>query len=143
MVLRVISRAILPIALLVAMYILMRGHNMPGGGFIAGLITAVALVLQYVASGVHWVHARVPHNYHPLMAAGVLVAALTGVASFVFGYPFLTSTFEYLYWPVVGKFEVASAMLFDIGVYITVVGSTLLMLARLGKLSVAEQEENS
>ena len=143
LVLQVISRAILPIALLVAMYILMRGHNMPGGGFIAGLITAVALVLQYVASGVNWVHARVPHNYHPLMALGVLVAALTGVASFVFGYPFLTSTFEYLYWPVVGKFEVASAMLFDIGVYITVVGSTLLMLARLGQLSVAEQEEKN
>src|SRR5690606_9506237 len=57
LVLRMISRAVLPVALLVAMYILMRGHNMPGGGFIAGLITAVALVLQYVANGVYWMHA--------------------------------------------------------------------------------------
>lgn len=143
LVLQMISRAVLPIALLVAMYILVRGHNMPGGGFIAGLITAVALVLQYVASGVHWVHARVPHNYHPLVAFGVLLAALTGMASLLFGYPFLTSTFDHVHWPVVGEFELASAMLFDLGVYITVVGATLLILARLGKLSVVEQEESS
>lgn len=140
LVLQVISRAVLPIALLVAMYILMRGHNMPGGGFIAGLVTAVALVLQYVANGVHWVHARVPHNYHPLVAFGVMLAALTGLGSLVFGYPYLTSTFGYLNWPVIGKFELASAMLFDVGVYITVVGAVLLILARLGKLSVVEQE---
>lgn len=140
LVLQVISRAVLPIALLVAMYILMRGHNMPGGGFIAGLVTAVALVLQYVANGVHWVHARVPHNYHPLVAFGVMLAALTGLGSLVFGYPYLTSTFGYMNWPVIGKFELASAMLFDVGVYITVVGAVLLILARLGKLSVVEQE---
>jgi multicomponent K+:H+ antiporter subunit A len=140
LVLQVISRAVLPIALLVAMYILVRGHNMPGGGFIAGLVTAVALVLQYVANGVHWVHARVPHNYHPLVAFGVMLAALTGLASLLFGYPYLTSTFGYVHWPLVGKFELASAMLFDIGVYITVVGAVLLILARLGKLSVVEQE---
>ena len=140
LVLRMISRAVLPLALLVAMYILMRGHNMPGGGFIAGLITAVALVLQYVANGVHWMHARIPENYHPLVAFGVLLAAVTGVASLIFGYPFLTSTFTHVHWPLVGEFELASAMMFDIGVYITVVGATLLILARLGKITVADQE---
>ncbi|MFN3712107.1 MAG: monovalent cation/H+ antiporter subunit A [Alcanivoracaceae bacterium] len=140
LVLSVISRSFLPIALLVAMYILVRGHNMPGGGFIAGLVTAVALVLQYVASGTQWVHARVPDNYHPLVAFGVLLATGTGLASLLFGYPFLTSTFEHIHWPVVGEFELASAMLFDIGVYITVVGATLLILAKLGKLSVAKDE---
>ena len=142
-VLQVISRAVLPIALLVAMYILVRGHNMPGGGFIAGLVTAVALVLQYVANGVHWVHARVPNNYHPLVAFGVVLAASTGLASLLVGYPFLTSTFGHLHWPVVGEFELASAMLFDLGVYITVVGATLLILAKLGKLSVVESGEGS
>ena len=142
-VLQVISRAVLPIALLVAMYILVRGHNMPGGGFIAGLVTAVALVLQYVANGVHWVHARVPNNYHPLVAFGVVLAAVTGLASLPVGYPFLTSTFGHLHWPVVGEFELASAMLFDLGVYITVVGATLLILAKLGKLSVVESGEGN
>jgi multicomponent K+:H+ antiporter subunit A len=141
-VLRVISQAVLPIALLVAVYILLRGHNLPGGGFIAGLVTAVALVLQYVANGVHWVHARVPNNYHPLVASGVLLSALTGLASLLFDHPFLTSTFAHMHWPVVGEFELASAMLFDLGVYLTVVGATLLILARLGKLSVVEQEES-
>src|SRR5690606_1265086 len=116
LVLQIISRAVLPSALLVALCILARGHNMPGRGSIAGLITAVALVLQYVASGVHWVHARVPHNYHPLVAFGVLLAALTGLASLLLGYPFLTSTFDHLHWPIVGEFELASAMLFDLGV---------------------------
>lgn len=142
LVLRVISQAVLPIALLVAMYILLRGHNLPGGGFIAGLVTAVALVLQYVANGVHWVHARVPNNYHPLVASGVLLSALTGLASLLFDHPFLTSTFSHLHWPLVGEFELASAMLFDLGVYLTVVGATLLILARLGKLSVVEHEES-
>ncbi len=143
LVLSVISRSFLPIALLVAMYILVRGHNMPGGGFIAGLITAVALVLQYVANGALWVHARVPDNYHPLVSFGVLLATMTGLASLLFGYPFLTSTFDHIHWPVVGEFELASAMLFDIGVYITVVGATLLILAKLGKLTVVKPELKS
>ncbi|MCG8393514.1 MAG: monovalent cation/H+ antiporter subunit A [Pseudomonadales bacterium] len=136
-----ISRPLLPLALLIAVYIFLRGHNLPGGGFVAGLITSVALVLQYVASGVGWVHSRMPGDYHPVVALGVLLAGLTGVGSWVFGYPFLTSSFTYLYWPVVGKFEVATAMLFDTGVFLTVVGATLLILANLGKLSLLDDKK--
>jgi multicomponent K+:H+ antiporter subunit A len=139
LVLTMVSRSLLPIALLVAMYILVRGHNMPGGGFIAGLVTAIALILQYVAHSVPWMHRRVPNNYHPLVAVGVMTAGLTGLASMLFGYPFLTSTFGHMHWPLVGEFELASAMIFDIGVYLTVVGSVLLILANLGRL--AENEE--
>ena len=64
----------------------------------------------------------------------LLIALLTGVASWVFGYPFLTTTFAHLHWPLIGEFELASALLFDLGVYTTVVGATLLILANLGKL---------
>jgi multicomponent K+:H+ antiporter subunit A len=135
LVLTTVSRSLLPIALLVALYILLRGHNMPGGGFIAGLVTAIALILQYVAHSVPWMHQRVPNNYHPLVAMGVLIAGLTGLASLLFGYPFLTSTFGHIHWPLVGEFELASAMLFDIGVYLTVVGAVLLILANLGRLA--------
>ena len=143
LVLVTISRPLLPLALLIAVYIFLRGHNLPGGGFVAGLITSVALVLQYVASGVGWVHSRMPGDYHPVVALGVLLAGLTGVGCCAVGYPFLTSSFTYVSLPVIGKFELATAMLFDTGVFLTVVGSTLLMLANLGKLSLLDDKREN
>ena len=141
MVLVTISRPLLPLALLISVYIFLRGHNLPGGGFIAGLITSVALLLQYVASGVEWVHRRMPGDYHPVVAMGLLLAGVTGLGSWFFGHPFLTSTFDHVHWPLVGEFELASAMLFDTGVFLTVVGATLLMLANLGKLSLLDDKK--
>ncbi|HDZ56787.1 MAG TPA: monovalent cation/H+ antiporter subunit A [Pseudomonas xinjiangensis] len=130
-----LSRLILPLALMVSVYIFLRGHNLPGGGFIAGLITAVALILQYVANGEQWTSKRWGINYHYLAGAGVIVAGLTGLGSWAFGYPFLTSAFDYFHVPLVGEIELATAMLFDLGVYLTVVGATLLILTNMGKLS--------
>ena len=139
-----LSQVILPLALMVSAYIFLRGHNLPGGGFIAGLITAVALILQYVASGEKWTTARWGVNYHHLAGWGVIIAGLTGLGSLFWGYPFLTSAFGYFDIPLIGKTELATAMLFDLGVYLTVVGATLLILANLGKLSSgrATQEAN-
>lgn len=130
-----LSRVILPLALLVSAYIFLRGHNLPGGGFIAGLITAIALILQYVASGEAWTRERWRVNYHALAASGVLIAGVTGVTSWLFGYPFLTSTFTHVDITLVGDIELASALVFDLGVYLTVIGATLLILANLGKLT--------
>jgi multicomponent K+:H+ antiporter subunit A len=127
-----LTRLLLPLALLVSVFIFLRGHNLPGGGFIAGLITAVALIMQYLANGAAWTYARLPANMHPVIAAGLLVATLTGLASWLFGYPFLTSTFSHVHWPLVGEFELASAMAFDLGVYLVVVGATLMILIYLG-----------
>jgi len=131
----VVSRPLLPLALMVGIYLMLRGHNAPGGGFIAGLVVGIALVMQYLASGVEWTQARLRIDYFKVIAIGLILAVLTGVASWVVGYPFMTTTFTYLYWPVVGKFEVASAMVFDLGVFLTVVGITMVILAELGKLS--------
>ncbi|SDR91680.1 multisubunit potassium/proton antiporter, PhaA subunit /multisubunit potassium/proton antiporter, PhaB subunit [Halopseudomonas litoralis] len=136
-----LSRLILPLALMVSMYIFLRGHNLPGGGFIAGLITAVALILQYIASGNAWTRARWGIDYHHLAGAGVVIAGLTGVGSWLFGYPFLTSAFDHFAIPLVGEIELATAMLFDLGVYLTVVGATLLILSNLGKLSITAVRE--
>ncbi|MCY1530060.1 Na(+)/H(+) antiporter subunit B [compost metagenome] len=122
-------------ALLISVFIFLRGHNLPGGGFIAGLITSVALILQYVASGVRWTQSRLPLNYQRMAGIGVLTAGLTGLGSWVFGKPFLTSAFGHFHIPLVGEIELASAMLFDLGVYLTVVGATLLILTNLGKLT--------
>ncbi len=137
-ILSMVSRIVLPVALLVSAYIFLRGHNLPGGGFIAGLITAVALTLQYMAGGLVWAQERMLTHFRPLIGGGILIATATGLGSWVLGYPFLTSTFGHVHWPLVGEFELASAMLFDLGVYTTVVGSTLLILANLGKLMTVD-----
>jgi len=129
----VLSRPLLPLALLVSVYLLLRGHNLPGGGFIAGLVTGTAILVQYLAHGNDWVEARLPPRYTSVVATGIAIAALTGLAALAFDAPFLTSTFGYLTWPVVGKFELASAMVFDLGVYLAVVGVVLSILATIGR----------
>lgn len=132
MILATFARLLLPLALLVSVFIFLRGHNLPGGGFVAGLVTAIALIVQYLANGVSWTHARLPERTQPLIAAGLGIALLTGLGSWIFGRPFLTSTFGHMNWPLVGEFELASAMAFDLGVYLVVVGATLLILINLG-----------
>ncbi|OPX55067.1 multicomponent K+:H+ antiporter subunit A [Oceanospirillum multiglobuliferum] len=137
--LSVISQSLLPLALLVSVYIFLRGHNMPGGGFIAGLITSVAIIQQYIAHGVEWVKPRMKLNYQWLIGSGILIATLTGLGSWLFDRPFLTSWFDHFHLPILGEFELASAMLFDLGVYLTVIGATLLILANLGKLTTVHR----
>jgi len=128
---------------MVAFYTFLRGHNLPGGGFIAGLIAAVALIVQYLASGIAWSSERLGFNKHALIAIGVIIATATGLGSMVLGYPFLTSTFTYVNWPIVGKFEIASALLFDLGVFLVVVGSTAIILVNLGKLSAISHNSST
>lgn len=137
--LRVAARVVLPLALVVTVYIFMRGHNMPGGGFIAGLITAVALVLQYMAMGQTRAEAVLRSDggdrFARWIAIGLGIAAFTGVGAFVFGQPFLTSAFGHPVLPLLGELPLATAALFDLGVYITVVGATLLTLSTLGAVT--------
>ena len=75
---------------------------------------------------------------HWVIAAGLFFAIGTGLVSILLGYPFLTSAFTYLNWPVVGKFEVASAMVFDLGVFLVVVGAAVLILVELGKFNLLQ-----
>jgi multicomponent K+:H+ antiporter subunit A len=137
--LRVAARIVLPLALVASVYIFWRGHNLPGGGFIAGLVTAIALVLQYMALGQDRaeaiLHAGGGRRYTRWIGTGLAIAGLTGVGAFVFGRPFLTSAFGHPVVPVLGELPLATAALFDLGVYITVVGATMLMLSALGAAS--------
>ena len=132
--LKILARLLLPRALLVSVFIFLRGHNEPGGGVIAGLGTAVALVLLQVSSGQAWVERRLKFNYRVMASAGVLLAGFTGLASWFFGKPYLTSAHGSVTIPWLGEMELASAMVFDLGVYLTVVGGTLLILSSLGRL---------
>ena len=135
MMLVVATRLVLPLALMAGLYIFLRGHNEPGGGFIAGLVFSVALLMQFMASGWGWANARLRADHHNLIGWGVLIAGLTGLGSILFGQPFLTSAFDYFHLPVVGEFELATAMLFDVGVALTVVGAVMLALAQLSRVA--------
>jgi len=134
MMLVVATRLLLPLALMAGLYIFLRGHNEPGGGFIAGLVFSIALLMQFMASGWGWADARLRADHHNLIGWGVLIAGLTGLGALLFGQPFLTSAFDYFSLPVVGEFELATAMLFDIGVALTVVGAVMLALAQLSRV---------
>jgi multicomponent K+:H+ antiporter subunit A len=137
--LRQVAKLILPLALVVSAYIYWRGHNLPGGGFIAGLVTAVALVLQYMALGQDQADVRLNaqggQRYVHWIATGLGIALLSGLGSFAFQHPFMTSAFGHPVVPVLGELPLATAAIFDLGVYITVVGATLLTLAVLGGAS--------
>jgi multicomponent K+:H+ antiporter subunit A len=141
MILDKLSRLLLPMALLVSVFIFLRGHNLPGGGFIAGLITAIALILQYISHGVTWTQTRQPLSYHAIAGWGVLLAGLTGLGSLAFGYPFLTTSFGHFEIPLIGEIELATALFFDLGVYLAVVGATLLILSNIAHVSQDESSE--
>ncbi len=131
----VLTRVIMPVILLVGFYIFLRGHNEPGGGFIAGLIVSIAVVMQYMASGFSWASARLRYPYHGVIGAGVLIAGLTGIGSWFVSQPFLTSAFTYVRIPPFNEFELATAALFDLGVFLAVVGAVMLSLESFSRLA--------
>ncbi len=132
----VLVRLLLPIALVVSFYLFMRGHNQPGGGFVAGLVMSVAFILQYMVAGTQWVEAQMSLRPMRWMGFGLFSATLTGIGALFVGYPFLTTHTWHFSLPLLGDIHIASALFFDVGVYAMVVGSTLLMLTALGHQSV-------
>jgi len=131
----VATRVMMPLALMVAAYIFFRGHNLPGGGFIAGLVAAIAVIMQYMASGFSWTSERQRFYYHGIIGSGVLIAAATGIGAWFNDMPFLTSAFGYIHWPPLNEFEWATAALFDLGVFLAVVGAVLLALESLSRFA--------
>ena len=131
----VVTRVMMPVVLMVGVYIFLRGHNEPGGGFIAGLVVAIGVVMQYMASGYSWASARQRYPFHGIIGTGVLVAGLTGIGAWFFGAEFLTSSFGYFRIPPFQEFELATAMGFDLGVFLCVVGAVMLSLESFSRLA--------
>lgn len=129
------TRILLPLVLAAGIFIFLRGHNQPGGGFIAALVVAIAFLLQYLASGFDWTDARRRVGEHFLIGFGVLIAMATGLGALIFGTNFLTSGFDYFTLPWVGEFELATALLFDLGVFSVVFGAVMQALAQLSHIS--------
>ena len=131
-----VMRPLFPVIAMLAAYLFLRGHDLPGGGFVAGLTMALAFILQYMVGGTNWVEARLRILPVRWIGLGLLTATATGAGAWMFGYPFLTSWFAYAELPLIGKIPTASALLFDLGVFLLVVGATVLVLIALAHQSV-------
>jgi multicomponent K+:H+ antiporter subunit A len=131
-----IARLLLPVSLVVAAHFFLRGHNQPGGGFVAGLVVAITMLMQYIVSGTLWVEGRVRLKPVRWIAVGLLLAVTTGLGAVAVGYPFLTTHTAHLSLPFIGDVHLPSATFFDLGVFAVVVGATLLILTALAHQSL-------
>jgi multisubunit Na+/H+ antiporter MnhB subunit len=129
---RTSQRILLALSLIFAVYVFMKGHQEPGGGFIAGLIAAVALAIYRMAAGSKALMNAMPIKPEKLVALGLTFALLTGLGALVLGSPFFTSDHGYL-GSGVNQVEWASVMLFDFGVFLVVTGVSVGMIARLSE----------
>jgi multicomponent Na+:H+ antiporter subunit B len=121
------------IILMFAVHIFFAGHYTPGGGFIGGLLTTTAIVLLMLAFDIPTVKKVLPINYVVLTAVGLLIALATASASIIFDVPFFTHAFDYFDLPLFGETSLHSALLFDIGVYLVVVGVTMTIIQTIGE----------
>ena len=127
----VIMRWMFPVIVLLAAYFFFRGHDLPGGGFAAGVTLSIAILLQYLGHDTRWVEARLTVLPVRWMGFGLLIAGLTGLGALVFGYPFLSAHARYVAIPVIGEVPAATVMIFDVGVFALVLGATVLMLVSI------------
>jgi multicomponent K+:H+ antiporter subunit A len=132
----VLARLVLPIALVIAAHLFLRGHDEPGGGFVAGLVVAIALLVQYIVGGAAWVEQHLRLRPLRWIGGGLFVALATGLAAKGAGYPFLTTRSFDVALPLLGEVHLPSATLFDAGVFAVVVGATLLILVALAHQSI-------
>jgi multicomponent K+:H+ antiporter subunit A len=123
----------------VSIFLFLRGHNSPGGGFIAGLTLAVPLLIQYVIQGAASVEARFGFDYIRAIGLGLLIALFGGAGAMLFDLPFLSSGHYDLELPLLGTIPLASAAVFDLGVYLVVFGSTMLILSMMGTLKPSKK----
>lgn len=135
----VLVRLLLPMAVLISVYLLLRGHNLPGGGFVGGLVMATAIILQYMVGGVYWVESRSRLNPQHWIGLGLLAAGAAAVSAWFAMRPFLSALSWDVALPLVGHIHLSSVLLFDLGVYMLVVGAAVLVLVALAHQSVRAQ----
>lgn len=119
---------------------LLRGHNLPGGGFVAGLILASALISQYILGGTLWIEQKFRLSLLRWMGGGLLLALLTGMGAWLLGFPFLTTHTAHWQLPLLGEVHIPTAFLFDIGVFMAVVSTTMLILVALAHQALRTQQ---
>ena len=137
----VLTRVLLPITMLLSAHLFLRGHNAPGGGFVAGLVMSIGLLAQFMIAGTQWVEAHFNLDLRRWVSYGLLIAGLTGLGSLALGYPFMTTHTAHVTLPLLGEIHLPTAALFDLGVFMVVVGSTLLMLTAIAHQSIRRQRK--
>ncbi len=138
----VLVRFLMPMINLIAIFFFMRGHNLPGGGFIAGVIFAIGIIVQYMISGIHWVELRSRIKPQNWLAAGLFMALSAGILPLFYGLPFLSALAGDIHLPLIGDIHLSSVMLFDLGVFALVVGSSTYMLVALAHQSLRSQRQS-
>lgn len=133
MMLQTFMRLIAVVVFTFSIYIFLAGHNDPGGGFVGGLMTASAIVVLYLVFDLKSISKAVPLNFITLIGLGLLFGAITGIISIIFGYPFLTQFFDYFTFPIFGEIELTTALVFDLGVYLVVVGAALTIITSIAE----------
>ncbi|MBW7921662.1 MAG: monovalent cation/H+ antiporter subunit A [Rubellimicrobium sp.] len=138
-------RWMFPVLIVFSAWLFMRGHDLPGGGFSAGVTLAIALLAQYLGADTRWIEARITVLPIRWIGVGLLIAGLTGMSAAAFGYPFLSAQARYVELPGIGAVPASTAMAFDLGVYALVVGATVLMLIAIAHQSLrsARQRERA
>ncbi|MGM9968064.1 MULTISPECIES: Na(+)/H(+) antiporter subunit B [unclassified Rummeliibacillus] len=132
-ILKTVTKVVVFIILTMAVYLFFSGHYSPGGGFIGGLVLASAIVLMYLAAGIEIVHKGMPFDFKIIAAIGVLLATGTGFASVLFGQDFLTQAAIAVHFPLIGEKELASVVLFEAGVTLTVVGVVVTIILNISE----------
>jgi multisubunit Na+/H+ antiporter MnhB subunit len=137
-ILQTATRVLMPLLLLFALFLLLRGHNEPGGGFVGGLVVAASFVLYGLAYGVEASRRALPIDPSKLLGGGLLIAFISGVPAVVAGRPFMTAL-----WTRIGvgpgALDVGTPLLFDIGVFLTVIGVVLTIVFTLADVSLSEE----
>lgn len=128
LILRVATRVLVPLLLLFSLFMLLRGHDLPGGGFVGGLVAASAFVLYALAAGVEEARSILRVEPHLLLGIGLACAYGAGLLALALGRSFLTGLWWDLHLPVLGDLHLGSTLIFDIGVMFVVVGTVLLMI---------------
>jgi len=140
--LEVVVRLLFHSLIVVSIYLLLAGHNAPGGGFAAGLVVGLAFTARYLAGGRHELAAAAPFDAGKILGAGLAVAVGTALVPLFFGADALTSTWiEGEVWPF-GHLEFVTSTIFDIGVYLVVIGLALDVLRSLGAEVDSQQEQD-
>lgn len=131
-IIRGVTKVVVVIIFTFAINLFISGHHYPGGGFIGGLAFSSAIILLFLTFDIESVRKNIPVDFKVLAAVGVLIAVLTGVGGMLLDEPFLSQSFGYFKLPIFGETELATAVLFDVGVALAVIGTSLMIIMSIG-----------
>ncbi|MBZ3936132.1 MnhB domain-containing protein [Methanimicrococcus blatticola] len=143
---KTMARAVLIVAILFSIYLLLNGANVPGGGFVGGVLFVCAIALVYVAYGMKYINNRLKPDYLSWVAYGLLFASITAIAPMIVNHNYFRSAFTHYHLEIfgihIGEIELLSSMFFDIGVYFTVIGALLFILTNIASDKIKETDES-